>query len=147
VASGSWTGSRAVDRATPLVFASVVPPKEYTINCAWDDKDAVLTWNAPTENANGSPLTDLAGYRVYYGTDPAGLTSSVNISDPSQLTHTISDLAAGVYYFEMTAYNTSGKESNRSERVQATLGTADKAVTRSLQQQVPKPPTGFMVTP
>ncbi len=26
-----------------------------------------LSWYPPTQNADGSPLTDLAGYRVYYG--------------------------------------------------------------------------------
>ncbi len=29
------------------------------------------SWTAPTMNANGSPLTDLAAYRVYYGTSGA----------------------------------------------------------------------------
>jgi hypothetical protein len=29
---------------------------------------ATLTWDAPTTNADGTPLTDLAGYRIYYGT-------------------------------------------------------------------------------
>src|SRR5947207_15271028 len=29
------------------------------------------SWTAPTTNTDGSPLTDLASYRVYYGTSGA----------------------------------------------------------------------------
>jgi hypothetical protein len=29
---------------------------------------ATLTWDAPEANTNGSPLTDLADYTIYYGT-------------------------------------------------------------------------------
>jgi len=29
---------------------------------------ALLSWNAPSTNEDGTPLTDLAGYKIYYGT-------------------------------------------------------------------------------
>jgi hypothetical protein len=29
---------------------------------------ATLSWDPPTTNVDGTPLTDLAGYKVYYGT-------------------------------------------------------------------------------
>ncbi len=29
---------------------------------------ATLTWDAPTTNVDGTPLTDLAVYKIYYGT-------------------------------------------------------------------------------
>ena len=30
--------------------------------------EVTLSWDPPTTNADGTPLTDLAGYKVYYGT-------------------------------------------------------------------------------
>src|SRR5690606_12685719 len=34
---------------------------------------AALSWSKPTENTDGSALTDLAGYRVYHGRNAASL--------------------------------------------------------------------------
>src|SRR5687767_6502029 len=43
---------------------------------------AALAWVAPTQNADGSPLSDLAGYRILYGTTPGDYTKTVTISSP-----------------------------------------------------------------
>lgn len=75
-----------------------------------------LTWTAPTLNANGSTLNDLAGYKVYYGlatgiyTDPIPVGLSTN--------YMLSGLAEGVqYYIAVTAYDTDGNESTFSNEV------------------------------
>ncbi len=39
---------------------------------------ATLSWKPPTENADGSALTNLAGYRIYYGRNRDNLTESVD---------------------------------------------------------------------
>src|SRR5690606_32266329 len=44
---------------------------------------AELSWEAPTENEDGSPLTDLAGYKIYWGTQPDEYTNSVTIDNPA----------------------------------------------------------------
>ncbi len=42
---------------------------DFTINVvATSPGTATLSWTPPTQNTDGSPLTDLAGYRVYWGT-------------------------------------------------------------------------------
>src|SRR5262249_56010082 len=43
------------------------------------------TWTAPTTNTDGSPLTDLASYRLYYGTStsPCPGSSSVQVASPT----------------------------------------------------------------
>jgi len=41
-----------------------------------------LSWTAPTQNANGTTLTDLAGYYIYYGTSANRMTQSVKIANP-----------------------------------------------------------------
>ena len=33
---------------------------------------ATLSWTAPTQNTDGSPPTNLAGYRIYWGTQQRG---------------------------------------------------------------------------
>ena len=74
----------------------------------------VLVWNANTE-------TDVAGYRVHYGTATAPYSSTVSVSYP---TATISDLTDGyTYTFAVTAYNTAGAESPYSTSVSYTVGS------------------------
>jgi hypothetical protein len=69
---------------------------------------ATLTWTAPTANSNGSALTNLAGYYVYYGTSAGSLSNVVNISSPSTLTYVVSNLSAGTWYFAVAAYTNTG---------------------------------------
>jgi hypothetical protein len=72
---------------------------------------ATLSWVAPTENTDGTPLTNLAGYRIYYGTTATTMTQSVQIADPSTLTYTISNLSPGTWFFSMKSYTTANVES------------------------------------
>ena len=60
---------------------------------------ARLSWDAPEQNADGSPLTDLAGYRVYWGTSPGSYSESVPVSGAATTTYTVDDLDAGTWYF------------------------------------------------
>lgn len=39
---------------------------------------ATLSWDAPTENADGSPLNDLAGYKVFYRYTKTALDGTIN---------------------------------------------------------------------
>jgi len=75
---------------------------------------ATLTWTAPTTNTNGSALTDLAGYHIYYGTSPSALASVIDIANPATTTYMIARLASGTWYFAVNAYTTSGVESSLS---------------------------------
>jgi hypothetical protein len=74
--------------------------------------DAALTWDAPTTNVDGSPLTDLAGYKVYYGTTSGNYSTSIDVGN--QTTYTVTGLGTGTFYFAITAYDTSGYESGYS---------------------------------
>ena len=75
---------------------------------------AKLTWTAPTTNTNGSALTDLAGYHLYYGKSSSSLTNEVQIANPATTTYTVSSLAAGTWYFEVNAYTSGGQDSAMS---------------------------------
>ncbi len=74
----------------------------------------MLSWTAPTTNTDGAAITGLAGYRVYVGTDPNDLSLRGGVSGFSSTTFAVIGLAPGTYYFAVTAYNLSGKESAKS---------------------------------
>ncbi len=73
-----------------------------------------LNWQAPTENTDGTPLTDLAGYRIYYGVDSANLGNVIEVSNPSVTTYVVEGLTPAVWYFASTALNSRGMESDLS---------------------------------
>ncbi len=72
---------------------------------------ATLSWTAPTENEDGSPLTDLAGYKFYWGTTPGIYPNSVTINNPGITIYVIENLEPGTYEFVATAFNAVGGES------------------------------------
>ena len=72
---------------------------------------ATVSWSAPTTNTDGSALTDLAGYHVYYGTSPSSLTKVVNVASAGATSYTVGSLSSATWYFGVTAYTTSGAES------------------------------------
>lgn len=78
---------------------------------------ATLSWTPPTRNTNGTALTNLAGYRIYYGTSANALTRQVQIANPGISTYVISGLTRGTYYFAVRAYNSAGVESESSNVV------------------------------
>lgn len=74
-----------------------------------------LTWDAPTTNVDGSELTDLAGYRVYYGTSSNNYTESIDVGSANMAV--ISNLSSSALCFVVTAYDISGNESDYSNEV------------------------------
>lgn len=74
-----------------------------------------LSWSAPSQNTDGTPLTDLAGYHVYYSQAPWGWTDMLDVRDPSASTVQVAKLATGTtWYFALATYNASGVESTRT---------------------------------
>ena len=75
---------------------------------------ATLSWNIPTQNTDGTPLTNLAGFHIYYGTSQSSLTQSVDIADAATTGFQITNLSSGTWYFAIKAYNSAGAESDLS---------------------------------
>ena len=73
-----------------------------------------LNWSAPTENSDGTVLTNLAGFNIYYGTSPGNYTHQVRIDNPSINTYLVENLLPKTYYVVATAFNNSGIESTYS---------------------------------
>lgn len=84
-----------------------------------------LRWQAPTQNVDGSPLTDLAGYRIYYGLESRNYTGMIDTVDGSATNWSfsipVSDVSQIQWYFAMTALNADGDESAYSNEVLKTL--------------------------
>ena len=75
----------------------------------------------PTENADGSPLTDLAGYRIYYGRNQDNLTQVVVLDNPGLTRYVVENLTPARWFFAMTSVRTDGVESRRSTTASKTI--------------------------
>ena len=82
---------------------------------------ATLDWQPPTQNSDGTILTNLAGYTVYYGTDRNNLSQSVKVSNPGLASYTVTGLTSGTWYFAVTSYSADGVESTRTTTVATTI--------------------------
>jgi hypothetical protein len=92
--------SNGTDQATlPLFSISVNQNSSGT---------ATLDWTAVTLNNNGTPLTNLAGYTVRYGTSSNNLNQVIQVTNPTITTYVISNLTSGTWYFAVNAYTTAG---------------------------------------
>ena len=74
-----------------------------------------LSWIPPTDNTNGTPITDLAGYHIHFGTAPDSLTKVIDLTGTNVTTFEVSNLSPGTYYFAISAYTAMGTESAESE--------------------------------
>lgn len=103
------------------------------IGCA-SVRDGVLdvSWTAPTANVDGSAVTGVAAYRVYYGTasgpcpgGPSFIIPSRSVSTGQIVTTRLTSLKTGeLYYVVVTAVSATGVESPCSD---AATGRARRA--------------------
>ncbi len=78
-----------------------------------DAAEVRLAWNAPTNNTDGSVLTDLAGFKLCWGTNSGVYGSITNVGNVT--TSTVYGLTLGKsYYFVARAYNAALAESSNS---------------------------------
>jgi hypothetical protein len=82
---------------------------------------ATLNWSPPTQNTDGSPLTDLGGYNIHYGTNAASLSQQIHLNDPAASTYVMPNLSSGTWYFAVTAVSTNGLESAYSNTANKTI--------------------------
>lgn len=70
-------------------------------------KSITLSWSRPTQNSDGTSLTNLAGYTLHYGTSSEDYTGSIQITNATQTSYVVSDgsFPPGKYYFAISAYN------------------------------------------
>jgi hypothetical protein len=102
--------------------ASTTP---FTIKVEAPDSSATgsikLSWIPPTKNTDGTPVTNLAGYHIYYGTNPSELVLWTNVVGADSTAYVVGDLAHGTYYFSVVAYNAAGLDSGQSNVTNETI--------------------------
>jgi len=76
-----------------------------------------LTWVAPTQNTDGTPLVNLTGFQISYGTNPNSLTQTVNVNAATLDSYVVHNLLPGTWYFAVQAYTASNVESAASTMV------------------------------
>ena len=103
------TAATSQAAATGLAAAGAPPPTS--------SGTITLDWTPPTENTDGTPLTDLTGYDIHYGTQSGDYTQSISVSNPGIATYVVDNLTPGMYYFSVAAVNSDGTESPMSSEV------------------------------
>jgi len=96
------------DTAAPVLTTSAVPPVGLS---------ATLDWIPPTENENGTPVPDLAGYIVYFGSLSGIYTDFRALDNPGLVTYVLDLPSSGEWFIAVTALNSAGNESDFSNEV------------------------------
>jgi hypothetical protein len=103
---------------------SVIVPSGSPGNTGGGATGAVtLSWQIPTENSDGSVLTNLNGYRVFQGTssNTATLSEIATLNNPSLSMYVVENLGTGTYFFAITAVSSQNLESDFSNVVQISI--------------------------
>jgi hypothetical protein len=120
--SSSYAGTFSDIRISVTDGQSTASLESFSISVTGEQTgSATLSWQPPTSNTDGSPLTNLAGYVVRYGTSPDQLSTEVRIDNPGLTTYMVSGLAPATWYFRISAFNSSGVESSPSATASKTI--------------------------
>jgi hypothetical protein len=145
-ASGDWTGSKAASGTQTLT--AITASKSYTLTCAFPTTVSVpLTWTPPTTNTDNSPLTNLASYKVYFGTSATTMTQTMSVPAPSSGAPVL-NVANGSWVFAVTAISSTGKESvksNTTTKTVAALSASDTETVTVTPDTTPNPPSNLTV--
>ena len=82
---------------------------------------ATLRWVAPTQTVDGAPLTNLAGYRIYWGTSPTNLSQLASINDAAATSYQVNGLTTGTWYFTVRAFDSANVEGASSNVASKTI--------------------------
>ena len=99
-----------------LLLATMLAATLHTGAVTAQAAQAGLSWNAPSTNSNGTPITDLAGYKLYVGNASRSYQQKLDMGKITN--YSVANLTDGsTYYFAVTAYNSAGVESPYSTEV------------------------------
>jgi len=127
-ATGTLTGTPTAQQAgkypdieiaaTDGKAVTALPKFEISVTGAPAGVNSVaLAWTPPTENEDGSALSDLAGYRIHYGPESQNYTATVSLDNAGLTRYVLDSLSSGTYYIAMTAVNAAGVESAFSPEI------------------------------
>ena len=119
-ASNAGTYSNIVISVSDGTLTASLPAFAITVVQA-SSGSATLSWTPPTQNTDGSSLTNLAGYRIVYGRTATSLDQTVQVANAGTASYTITGLTSGTWYFRVKAYNSGGAESDVSNAGSKTI--------------------------
>jgi hypothetical protein len=97
----------------------------FTTHPAIVSSKVTLSWTPPTQNTDGTPLTNLAGYRIVYGPSAASLNEwtapTIDVPNAGISTYVLENLTAGTWYFAVRSYTLAGLHSVNSNVASKTL--------------------------
>jgi hypothetical protein len=129
VASGAWSGTKSL--AGSETVGPLNSDETYELTCSGPQGSALamttvtirfvhVAWAAPTTNTDGSPLVDLAGFRLRWGPASRRYDHSADVTDPSA-TSFDTPLDPGTWYFVISAINSADVESMPSNEASKTV--------------------------
>jgi hypothetical protein len=101
--------------------SAALPAFSIQVNAQVASGSATLSWVAPTTNTDGTPLTDLAGFIINYGTSTTNMTQQITVSSATATGYTVTGLGTGTWYFTVIAYGTVGTQSAPSNMASKTI--------------------------
>lgn len=128
--TGQLSGTPTATGSTTGIVISVTDNKggtanlgafQITVNASTGTGTATLGWTPPNTNSDGSLLTDLAGFHIYYGNSSTNMNQSITIADKTATSGTVTSLGVGTWYFNVRAYTSDGLESSASPVVSKTI--------------------------
>jgi hypothetical protein len=111
--SDPGAGGDPGDQTTPPPPAGEAPPP--------GTGSVTLSWLAPTERVDGSPIGQLAGYRILFGQISRAYDRDIRLDNPGLTRYVIEGLGSGTWYFAMTTITSDGLESAPSAEASKTF--------------------------
>lgn len=120
IASGDWTGIKS--GAGDEVLLAITSSANYMLTCNWESFGTItVSWTAPTKNTDGTVLTDLDHYNLYYGVVSGDYPNLVTDVPANVTTYVIENLTPNNYYVVGTAVNILNIESVFSNEATKTI--------------------------
>jgi hypothetical protein len=92
---------------------SILGPFSITVTASGSGR-ATVSWMPPSQNTDGTALTDLAGFVITYGDSADNLSQSIAVDNPSVTTYVVENLTNGTWHFAVQAVNARGVASFNS---------------------------------
>ena len=112
------TGAASKDRTA--TFNNDITETGGDATTATSSNARIFSWIAPVAREDESPISmaEIAGYRIYYGTESGSYAQSIEVNDAYADAITLENLnTAGTYYVVVTTIDTDGRESAYSTEI------------------------------
>lgn len=141
LASDGWTGAKPAAGSETL--PQVTKTTKFTLTCSSPTGPVTLNWTSPTQNTDGSALTNIAGWQIMIGSSATSLSRGPVINTPAATSAAI-EAPPGNQFFAVRTVRTDNIESLDSSVVTKNVVPDKAAGSVTLAVDVrPNPPTNL----